>query len=177
MARTLAKGRKERLALLQRMHAEWPFFGTLLSNMDMVLAKSDLALATRYVDLVPDKRAAKKIFAAIQAEWKRTNDALALITGQTKRLATNPSLARSIEHRLPYLDPLNHLQVELMRRYRAKAGAAEGDEAYARVRRGGAHVDQRRGGGPAQLGLRPGPGAERGRPPAARFIDGPGYLA
>jgi len=127
--------KKERLALLQKMHAQWPFFGTLLSNIDMVLAKSDLALATRYVDLVSDKRAAKKIFAAIQAEWQRTDAALALITGQAKRLAANPSLARSIQHRLPYLDPLNHLQVELMRRHRAHAAAGNADQ-EARVRRG-----------------------------------------
>ena len=112
------KDKKERLALLQRMHKQWPFFRTLLSNMDMVLAKSDLALATRYVELVEDKRLGRKIFAAIQAEWQRTNDALSLITGEKQRLASNPSLARSIEHRFPYLDPLNHLQVELMRRYR-----------------------------------------------------------
>jgi len=133
--RLAPKLREERLALLQKMHTQWPFFSTLLSNVDMVLAKSDLALATRYVDLVPDKRAAKKIFAAIQAEWRRTDAALALITGQTKRLAGNPSLARSIEHRLPYLDPLNHLQVELMRRYRSQS-AKGGDEAQARVQRG-----------------------------------------
>ncbi|HEU4458573.1 MAG TPA: phosphoenolpyruvate carboxylase [Methylibium sp.] len=130
-----AARRKERLALLQRMHAQWPFFGTLLSNIDMVLAKSDLGLATRYLELVPDKRAAKKIFAAIEAEWQRTDAALALITGQPKRLAANPSLARSIEHRLPYLDPLNHLQVELMRRHRAHAAAGNAEQ-EARVRRG-----------------------------------------
>ena len=110
--------KKERIALLQRMHKQWPFFRTLLSNMDMVLAKSDLALATRYAELVEDKRIARKVFAAIQAEWQRTHEALSLITGEKQRLASNPSLARSMEHRLPYLDPLNHLQVELMRRYR-----------------------------------------------------------
>ena len=124
--------RAERLALLQRMHAQWPFFRTLLSNMDMVLAKSDLALATRYVELVPDKRAAKKIFGAIQAEWERTQRVLALITGESARLAGNQALARSIAHRLPYIDPLNHLQVELMRRYRSQPGGA----AHERVQRG-----------------------------------------
>ena len=95
--------------------------------MDMVLAKSDLAVAARYVELVPDRRVAKKIFSAIEAEWQRTAQALTLITGDKERLAGNPSLARSIAHRFPYLDPLNHLQVELMRRYRAhsETGAAE----------------------------------------------------
>ncbi|HET7793573.1 MAG TPA: phosphoenolpyruvate carboxylase [Rhizobacter sp.] len=125
--------RKERLALLQRMHKQWPFFRTLLSNLDMVLAKSDLGIAARYVELVEDKRLGKRIFGAIQAEWQATSDALSLITGEKKRLASNPSLARSIEHRFPYLDPLNHLQVELMRRYRHQR---EGDPANERVQRG-----------------------------------------
>ncbi|WP_435870072.1 phosphoenolpyruvate carboxylase [Eleftheria terrae] len=124
---------KERLALLQKMHKQWPFFRTLLSNMDMVLAKSDLAVATRYVELVEDKRLGKKIFAAIQAEWQRTHDALEQITGEKQRLASNPALARSIEHRFPYLDPLNHLQVELMRRYRQQKESGDVSE---RVQRG-----------------------------------------
>jgi phosphoenolpyruvate carboxylase len=110
--------RNKRLALLRRMYKQWPFFSTLLSNLDMVLAKTDLGIARRYVDLVEDKRLGKKIFAAIEAEWQRTFEALNLITGQSQRLASNPALARSIEHRFPYLDPLNHLQVELMRRWR-----------------------------------------------------------
>jgi len=127
------KVRKERLALLQKMHRQWPFFRTLLSNLDMVLAKSDLGIAARYVELVEDKKLGKRIFSLIQAEWQRTNDALSLITGETQRLASNPSLARSIEHRFPYLDPLNHLQVELMRRYRHRV---EGDPGNERMQRG-----------------------------------------
>ena len=111
--------RKAALALLQKMNRQWPFFRTLLSNMDMVLAKSDLALASRYAELVSDTRLRKKIFAAIEAEWHRTADALTQITGEKNRLASNPSLDRSIRHRFPYIDPLHHLQVELIRRYRA----------------------------------------------------------
>jgi phosphoenolpyruvate carboxylase len=126
-------GRATRLELLQRMHRQWPFFRTLLSNLDMVLAKSDLRIAARYVELVEDKRLGKKIFAAIRAEWDRTHEALALITGEGERLQSNPALARSIEHRFPYLDPLNHLQVELMRRYRRRR---EGDPANDRLQRG-----------------------------------------
>jgi phosphoenolpyruvate carboxylase len=87
--------------------------------MDMVLAKSDLALASLYAELVSDKRLRNRIFAAIEAEWHRTADALAQITGEKNRLAGNPALARSIRHRFPYIDPLHHLQVELIRRYRA----------------------------------------------------------
>lgn len=112
-------GREEKLSLLRRMVKQWPFFRTLLSNLDMVLAKTDLSIAQRYVELVEDKRLGKRIFAAIQAEFERTQEALALITGEKQRLAANPALARSIEHRFPYIDPLHHLQVELMRRYRA----------------------------------------------------------
>lgn len=113
-----AEERKAALALLQKMYRQWPFFRTLLSNMDMVLAKSDLALASRYAELVGDSRLRKKIFTAIEAEWHRTADALAQITGEKNRLESNPALARSIRHRFPYIDPLHHLQVELIRRYR-----------------------------------------------------------
>ena len=121
--------RKEAIALLQKMVKEWPFFRTLLSNMDMVLAKSDLALASRYSELVGNTKLRKKIFSAIEAEWHRTASALALITGQKQLLAGNASLQRSIRHRFPYIDPLHHLQVELVRRYRA----GQADE---RVQRG-----------------------------------------
>jgi phosphoenolpyruvate carboxylase len=114
-----AAERKAALALLQKMYRQWPFFRTLLSNMDMVLAKSDLALASRYAELVSDARLRKKIFTAIEAEWHRTADALTQITGEKNRLASNPALDRSIRHRFPYIDPLHHLQVELIRRYRA----------------------------------------------------------
>ena len=110
--------RKEALAILQKMYKQWPFFKTLLSNMDMVLAKSDLALASRYAELVSDTRLRKKIFSAIEAEWHRTVAALAIITGEKHLLAGNASLQRSIRHRFPYIDPLHHLQVELVRRYR-----------------------------------------------------------
>ncbi len=114
-ARPAAQG----LALLQKMNRQWPFFNTLLSNMDMVLTKSDLALASRYAELVDDARLRKRIFSAIEAEWRRTVDALQQITGDAQRLAGNPALERSIRHRFAYIDPLHHLQVELVRRYRA----------------------------------------------------------
>ena len=117
-----------RLALLRRMHRQWPFFRTLLSNLDMVLAKTDLGVAARYAGLVEDRRLARRIYAAIRDEWQRTNDALAAITGAGSRLQGNPALARSIEHRFPYLDPLNHLQVELLRRTRRQRGDEPGHE-------------------------------------------------
>jgi phosphoenolpyruvate carboxylase len=128
--------RAQRLKALRRMNREWPFFHTLLSNLDMVLAKSDLAIARRYVDLVDDRALGQRIFTAICAEWDRAQQALALITGEAQRLAGNPALARSIEHRFPYVDPLNHLQVELMRRFRQRTGVVPGEERM----RNGIHI-------------------------------------
>ncbi len=112
--------RTEALALLRKMYAQWPFFRTLLSNMDMVIAKSDLAIASRYASLVADRKTRQKVFDAIAGHWHSTGEALDLITGHKGRLASNPALARSIRHRFPYIDPLHHLQVELIRRLREK---------------------------------------------------------
>jgi phosphoenolpyruvate carboxylase len=110
---------EERKNLLRRMCKEWPFFAALLSNMDMVLAKADLEIARRYAELVRDRAEAERIFSAIEAEWTRTVAALEITTGQAERLADNPALARSIAHRFPYIAPLNYLQAELLRRWRA----------------------------------------------------------
>ena len=107
------------LTLLREMNAEWPFFRTLLSNMDMVLAKTDIAIASRYADLVTNTALRESIFPRLRTEWKASIDALLAITGQTNLLEENALLARSIRNRFPYLDPLNHLQIELMERYRA----------------------------------------------------------
>ncbi len=121
--------RTRRLATLKKMYKTWPLFSTLLSNMDMVLAKTDLAVASRYAQLVEDKKLRKHVFERIVAEWERTTQALEQITGKEERLADNPLLARSIKNRFPYLDPLNHLQVELLKRHRA-------GDTNARLRRG-----------------------------------------
>jgi len=107
------------LAELRDMHREWPFFRSVLSNMDMVLAKTDLAIASRYAELVSDKRLRHEILGRLSDEWQRARKWLAAITGNAELLADNPTLARSIRNRFPYLDPLNHVQVELLRRYRA----------------------------------------------------------
>jgi phosphoenolpyruvate carboxylase len=109
---------KQAEQLLMRIHQKWPFFETLVSNIDMVMAKSDLALASRYADLVTNKRLSQQILLKIEAQWDQTRRALTLITGHKQLLATNPSLARSIRHRFPYIDPLHHLQVELIQRFR-----------------------------------------------------------
>ena len=111
--------RGDAMDLLREMHLRWPFFASVLSNMGMVLAKSDLAVASRYAALVPDAALRDAIFGRIAAEHSRTLAVLAEITGQDHPLADNPTLARSLRNRVPYLDPLNHLQIELLTRYRA----------------------------------------------------------
>jgi phosphoenolpyruvate carboxylase len=107
-----------RLARLQELHRTWPFFRTVLSNMGMVLAKTDLGLAARYAELVPDEDLRARVFDQITAEHERTCRMLLAVTGDDVLLADNPSLARSIRNRFPYLEPLHHLQVEMLRRRR-----------------------------------------------------------
>jgi len=107
------------LAFLRAMYRDWPFFRTLLSNMDMVLAKSNLAIASRYAELVSDVQLREAVFSRICAEWRASMDALLAISGQEHLLQGNPLLARSIRNRFPYLDPLNHIQLELLRRHRS----------------------------------------------------------
>jgi phosphoenolpyruvate carboxylase len=106
-------------AQCRSMYRDWPFFQMLLSNMDMVLAKSDIAIASRYAALVSDKELRDRVFSRLRAEWQSTIEALLKIMDQESLLESNPLLARSIRHRFPYLDPLNHMQIELLRRYRA----------------------------------------------------------
>ena len=111
--------REARLARLRDMHARWPFFASMLSNMSMVLAKTDFAIASRYADLVPDVPAREAIFSRLAAEYERSVRWVLAISGNSALLEDNPTLERSIRNRFPYLDPLNHLQVELLRRYRS----------------------------------------------------------
>ncbi|MEO8143594.1 MAG: phosphoenolpyruvate carboxylase [Betaproteobacteria bacterium] len=111
--------RPDGMKVLGEMYRDWLFFRTVIANMEMVLAKSDLAVASRYADLVPDAKLREAVFGRIRGEWQRTVDAVLAITGHETLLADNPVLARSIRDRLPYLDPLNHLQVELLNRHRS----------------------------------------------------------
>jgi phosphoenolpyruvate carboxylase len=108
-----------RLEVLQYLYRRWPFFRTVLSNMAQVLAKSDMGLAAHYSELVEDEALRRRVFDKIVAEHDRTIRMHKLITGQDDLLADNPALARSVFNRFPYLEPLNHLQVELLRRYRS----------------------------------------------------------
>ena len=115
--------------LLREMAATWPFFQSTLDNMEMVLAKSDMTIARRYSTLVEDRALAEALFGRIETAWKTTHDTLLDITGQTQLLQKHPALEASIRLRLPYIEPLNLLQVELLKRHRA-------GETDARVREG-----------------------------------------
>jgi len=109
----------DRVAILHDLYERWPFFAGVLSNMAQVLAKSDLGLAARYAELVTDESLRRRVFDKIVDEHQRTIAMYKTITGQDDLLADNPALARSVFNRFPYLEPLNHLQVELLRRYRS----------------------------------------------------------
>jgi len=108
------------MPFLKELYKEWPFFRMLLSNMDMVLAKSSIAIASRYAELVPDEALREKIFGRIRREWHSCIETLLDIMAQDRLLQGNPLLERSVRHRFPYLDPLNHVQVELLKEHRAQ---------------------------------------------------------
>jgi phosphoenolpyruvate carboxylase len=108
--------------VLQAMYEKWPFFRVVLSNVDMVLAKTDIGIASRYADLVEDRALSETIFKRIRNEWQLTIEMVCKIMKQQALLESNPLLARSIRNRFAYLDPLNHVQIELLKRERAKGG-------------------------------------------------------
>ena len=105
--------------LLRAMAQSWPFFQTILANMEMVLAKSDMEIAAHYATLVEDRGLADQLFGEIQSGWNAAHDSLLEATAQSALLEASPSLNNSIRLRLPYIEPLNHLQIELMKRHRA----------------------------------------------------------
>jgi phosphoenolpyruvate carboxylase len=110
--------KKASTAELRRMYEGWPFLRMLVSNLEMVLSKTDMGIASRYADLVPDRALRDSIFSAIREERDRTIAMITTITGR-ELLGDSPLLARAIRNRIPYIDPLNHLQVELLKRYRS----------------------------------------------------------
>ncbi|GLH79890.1 phosphoenolpyruvate carboxylase [Bradyrhizobium sp. SSBR45G] len=116
----IAENPEQGMPFLRELYQEWPFFRMLLSNMDMVLAKSSIAVASRYAELVPDEGLREKIFGRIRREWNLVIETLLDITGQERLLQGNPLLERSVRNRFPYLDPLNHVQVELLKKHRAQ---------------------------------------------------------
>ncbi|MCG6932719.1 MAG: phosphoenolpyruvate carboxylase [Gallionella sp.] len=107
------------LERLRAMYKEWPFFRGLMSNMDMVLSKTDMGIASSYAELVDDVAMREQIFGMIELEWNDTVKMLFKVTGNTSLLQDNPTFARSLQTRMPYIDPLNHLQVALLQRHRA----------------------------------------------------------
>ena len=105
--------------LLAEMAAGWPFFASSLANMEMVLAKSDMTIAARYATLVEDDGLRDRIFGEIRSGWGKAHDGLLAVTGQSRLLEKHPALDVSIRLRLPYIEPLNLLQIELIKRRRA----------------------------------------------------------
>jgi len=105
--------------LLKAMASEWSYFKTILANMEMVLAKSNMDIAAHYAGLVEDAALAENLFGQIKSGWGQSQDALLAATGQSHLLEANPALHNSIQLRLPYIEPLNLLQIELMKRYRS----------------------------------------------------------
>ncbi|MGC2780003.1 MAG: phosphoenolpyruvate carboxylase [Bradyrhizobium sp.] len=116
----IAENPEQGMPFLRELYREWPFFRMLLSNMDMVLAKSSIAIASRYAELVPDEALREQIFGRIRREWNLVIETLLDIMGQERLLQGNPLLERSVRNRFPYLDPLNHVQVELLKEHRAQ---------------------------------------------------------
>ena len=108
-----------RLAELRELNESWPFFNSVLSNMAQVMSKSDLHLAKLYADLVSDREVADRIFSRIREEYELTLEMFLKVTGYSTLLEDNPLLARSVDMRFPYLMPLNAIQLEMLRRYRA----------------------------------------------------------
>jgi phosphoenolpyruvate carboxylase len=113
----LGRGREGR-RLLRAMHAGWPFFQTLIDNAQLTMLKADMGIAALYADLVEDAGVRRRIFALLQAEFARTEAAVLAVSGQRQLLAHEPVLLRSVQLRNPYIDPLNYIQVEMLRRLR-----------------------------------------------------------
>jgi len=115
-------GDPARLAKLQRMYREWPFFRTLLSNAQMALAKADMAIAREYAALCEDERMGREIYDIIAAEYRTTCRNVLEVSDSSTLLEENPDLAISLLRRRPYLDPLNYIQVTLLARLRRDPG-------------------------------------------------------
>lgn len=113
------KGRK----LLRTMHAEWPFFQTLIDNAQLTMHKADMGIASLYADLVEDPKIRRRILGVLSTEFVRTEAAILAVTGQRQLLAKEPVLLKSVQLRNPYIDPLNYIQVDMMRRLRTPATA------------------------------------------------------
>ncbi len=128
----LKRGRAGR-DLLREMHAEWPFFQTLIDNAQLTMRKADMGIARLYASLVEDPKLRARMLGILEAEFNRAEAAILAITGQRRLLAREPVLLKSVELRNPYIDPLNYLQVEMLRRLRAGGLDSEAEQATRRV--------------------------------------------
>lgn len=117
----VAKGDAARHALLQELARTWQFFGAMLGNVQNAMGKADMGIAALYAELVEDKGLRAQIFGTIREEFERTRDWILELTGQGEMLDQEPVLQHSIRVRNPYVDPLNFIQVELLRRLRTLA--------------------------------------------------------
>ena len=117
-------------ALLRDMYLGWPLFKIMLDNAEMSLLKADMGIAALYVDLVPDRELADEMFRAIRTEYERTREIVLAISGHTNLLDEEPVTQTAIQLRNPYVDPLNYIQVEMLRRLRALPDP-EGEKAQA----------------------------------------------
>lgn len=109
---------EKNLALLQKMYRNWPFFKSLLSNVDMVLSKTNMNIAFKYAQLCETEEV-KAVFHTILDEWQLTKNVILAIEGEEELLADNPFLKASLEFRMPYFNILNYLQIELIKRIRS----------------------------------------------------------
>jgi phosphoenolpyruvate carboxylase len=116
----LRRGPKARERLRQ-MHAGWPFFQTLIDNAQLTMRKADMGIAALYAGLVEDAKIRRRMLAILNAEFERTERSILAVTGQRRLLGREPVLLRSVDLRNPYIDPLNYIQVDMMRRLRGRA--------------------------------------------------------
>jgi phosphoenolpyruvate carboxylase len=121
---------EERIKLLQEMYAEWPFFRTVIDNTQVSLGKADMGIARQYAELVGDEEVREEVYGAILAAFRQTEDWVIRVTGQKQVLDNDKTLQRSIRLRNPYVDPLNFMQIRLLRDLRALEDK-EGPEAEA----------------------------------------------
>ncbi|MDR3012346.1 MAG: phosphoenolpyruvate carboxylase [Chitinispirillales bacterium] len=128
-------GEEEGMAVLRSMFQNWSVFSTLISNMEMVLAKADMKIAARYAALVEDKKLRDSIFPHIVKGYEFSCAYLLAITEQPALLDRNPTLRQVINSRIPYLDPLNYVQIEMLRRYRDKTRSGSSDKATEGIRK------------------------------------------
>lgn len=119
---------ERKLALLQEMHRHWPFFRAMMDNLQVALGKADMGIARRYADLVQDETVREEIYSSIRTAFIQTEHWVLRVAGQRAVLENQPTLQQSIRLRNPYVDPLNFLQVRLLKHMREQnAGSDDSD--------------------------------------------------